>query len=115
MLRALPSCFVTDTDFTSSERLTHFTRPGPFQVDVYLRLGEHLVAAFWIHSHAAKLGAQLADMHLQNKKLGEALQKEAGTVGKAFGTLEGLPRGGHLGLWVSGWGHAPAIWGGSDL
>lgn len=44
-----------------------------------------LVAAFWFHSHAAKLGAQLADLHLDNQKLGETLLKEAGTVGKAEG------------------------------
>lgn len=72
-------------------------------MDVYLHLCEHLVAAFWFHSHAAKLGAQLADMHLENKKLGERLRKEAGTVGKTFGPGGTLPRGGHLdlmGVWV---------------
>lgn len=47
-----------------------------------------LVAAFWFHSHAAKLGTQLADLHLDNKRLGETLQKEAGIVGTAVG-----PRG----------------------
>ncbi|XP_038613142.1 ketosamine-3-kinase-like [Tachyglossus aculeatus] len=36
-------------------------------------------------SHAAKLGEQLADLHLQNQKLGEKLQKEEGTVGKGAG------------------------------
>ncbi|XP_003786080.1 ketosamine-3-kinase [Otolemur garnettii] len=35
-----------------------------------------------LSSYAAKLGAQLADLHLYNKKLGEKLLKEAGTVGK---------------------------------
>lgn len=35
-------------------------------------------------SHAAKLGSQLADLHLENKKLGERLLKEAGTVGKGL-------------------------------
>ncbi|EHH25338.1 hypothetical protein EGK_09138 [Macaca mulatta] len=33
-----------------------------------------------LSSHAAKLGAQLADLHLENKKRGETLLKEAGTV-----------------------------------
>ncbi|PNJ87511.1 FN3KRP isoform 4 [Pongo abelii] len=33
-----------------------------------------------LSSHAAKLGAQLADLHLDNKKHGEMLLKEAGTV-----------------------------------
>lgn len=32
-----------------------------------------------LSSHAAKLGSQLADLHLENKKLGERLLKEAGT------------------------------------
>jgi hypothetical protein len=55
-----------------------------------------LVAAFWFYSHAAKLGAQLADLHLENKKLGETFLKEAGTVGKELGGSQGtLPRGGH--------------------
>ncbi|XP_032285888.1 ketosamine-3-kinase-like [Phoca vitulina] len=40
------------------------------------------------HSHAAKLGTQLADLHLDNKRLGETLQKEAGTVGKGGGQVE---------------------------
>ena len=44
--------------------------------------------AFWFHSHAAKLGTQLADLHLDNKRLGETLQKKAGIVGTAVG-----PRG----------------------
>uniref|UniRef100_A0A8C9I108 protein-ribulosamine 3-kinase n=1 Tax=Piliocolobus tephrosceles TaxID=591936 RepID=A0A8C9I108_9PRIM len=35
-----------------------------------------------LSSHAAKLGAQLADLHLENKKRGETLLKEAGTVGR---------------------------------
>nr|BAG57005.1 unnamed protein product [Homo sapiens] len=35
-----------------------------------------------LSSHAAKLGAQLADLHLDNKKLGEMRLKEAGTVGR---------------------------------
>nr|XP_019591218.1 PREDICTED: ketosamine-3-kinase [Rhinolophus sinicus] len=38
--------------------------------------------------HAAKLGAQLAALHLDNKKLGERLQKEAGTVGRGGGQVE---------------------------
>lgn len=44
-----------------------------------------LVAVFCFYSHAAKLGTQLADLHLDNKRLGETLQKEAGTVGMAVG------------------------------
>lgn len=60
-----------------------------------------LMAAFWFHSHAAKLGAQLAALHLDNKKLGERLQKEAGTVGMGFcGPRGALPGGGHLGVWL---------------
>ncbi|XP_053425248.1 ketosamine-3-kinase isoform X2 [Nycticebus coucang] len=35
-----------------------------------------------LSSYAAKLGSQLADLHLDNKNLGEKLLKEAGTVGK---------------------------------
>ncbi|XP_005221120.1 ketosamine-3-kinase isoform X3 [Bos indicus x Bos taurus] len=35
-----------------------------------------------LSSHAAKLGTQLADLHLDNKRLGETLQKEAGIVGR---------------------------------
>ncbi|XP_037347850.1 ketosamine-3-kinase [Talpa occidentalis] len=38
--------------------------------------------------HAAQLGGQLADLHLDNKKLGEALQKGAGTVGHGGGQAE---------------------------
>ncbi|ELK12206.1 ketosamine-3-kinase isoform X1 [Pteropus alecto] len=38
-----------------------------------------------LSSHAAELGARLADLHLENKKLGEALQKGAGTVGRGGG------------------------------
>lgn len=41
-----------------------------------------------LNRHAAKLGSQLADLHLENKKLGERLQKEAGTVGKGGGQAE---------------------------
>lgn len=41
-----------------------------------------------LSSHAAKLGSQLADLHLENKKLGERLLKEAGTVGKGGGQAE---------------------------
>ncbi|EPY88850.1 hypothetical protein CB1_000151010 [Camelus ferus] len=33
-----------------------------------------------LSSHAATLGAQLADLHLENRRRGEALHKEAGTV-----------------------------------
>ncbi|XP_042552510.1 ketosamine-3-kinase [Dipodomys spectabilis] len=35
-----------------------------------------------LSSHAAKLGTQLADLHLENKKRGERLLKEGSTVGK---------------------------------
>ncbi|XP_055431445.1 ketosamine-3-kinase isoform X3 [Bubalus kerabau] len=35
-----------------------------------------------LSSHAAKLGTQLADLHLDNKRLGETLQKKAGIVGR---------------------------------
>ncbi|VFV26977.1 ketosamine-3-kinase-like [Lynx pardinus] len=48
---------------------------------------EHLDMRY-LSSHAAKLGAQLADLHLENKRLGETLQKEAGTVGKGGGRAE---------------------------
>ncbi|XP_025783412.1 ketosamine-3-kinase isoform X2 [Puma concolor] len=48
---------------------------------------EHLDMRY-LSSHAAKLGAQLADLHLENKRLGEMLQKEAGTVGKGGGRAE---------------------------
>ncbi|PNI21426.1 FN3KRP isoform 5, partial [Pan troglodytes] len=41
-----------------------------------------------LSSHAAKLGAQLADLHLDNKKLGEMRLKEAGTVGRGGGQEE---------------------------
>lgn len=62
------------------------------------------VAALWFHSHAAKLGAQLADLHLENKRRGETLQKEAGRVGMTSCGPRGTPpRGGHwalMGAWV---------------
>ncbi|XP_059763967.1 ketosamine-3-kinase isoform X1 [Balaenoptera ricei] len=48
---------------------------------------EHLDMRY-LSSHAAKLGTQLADLHLDNKRLGETLQKEAGTVGKGGGQVE---------------------------
>nr|XP_008535493.1 PREDICTED: ketosamine-3-kinase-like [Equus przewalskii] len=48
---------------------------------------EHLDMSH-LSSHAAKLGAQLADLHLDNKKLGETLRKEASTVGKGGGQVE---------------------------
>ncbi|XP_072796044.1 ketosamine-3-kinase isoform X1 [Vicugna pacos] len=41
-----------------------------------------------LSSHAAKLGAQLADLHLENRRRGEALRKEAGTVGKGAERVE---------------------------
>lgn len=59
-----------------------------------------------LSSHAAELGARLADLHLENQKLGEALRKGAGTVGTGFcGVLRAGGRG---------WGYAAAT-GGSDL
>ena len=49
-------------------------------------------------SHAAKLGSQLADLHLENQKLGEGLLKEAGTVGKGSALEKGLqPLGSGMG------------------
>ncbi|XP_005407241.1 PREDICTED: ketosamine-3-kinase [Chinchilla lanigera] len=42
----------------------------------------------YLSSHAAKLGEQLADLHLQNQKLGEMLRKEDSTVGKGDGQAE---------------------------
>uniref|UniRef100_A0A8C6ENN1 protein-ribulosamine 3-kinase n=1 Tax=Marmota marmota marmota TaxID=9994 RepID=A0A8C6ENN1_MARMA len=48
---------------------------------------EHLDMRY-LSSQAAKLGAQLADLHLDNKKLGETFLKEAGTVGKGGGQAE---------------------------
>nr|BAT46493.1 fructosamine 3 kinase related protein [Tokudaia muenninki] len=48
---------------------------------------EHLDMRY-LNSHAAKLGTQLADLHLENKRLGERLQKEAGTVGKGGAQAE---------------------------
>ncbi|XP_060027673.1 ketosamine-3-kinase isoform X2 [Erinaceus europaeus] len=48
---------------------------------------EHLDMRY-LSSHAAKLGSQLAELHLHNKKLGDALQKEASTVGKGGGQVE---------------------------
>ncbi|XP_008153185.2 ketosamine-3-kinase [Eptesicus fuscus] len=48
---------------------------------------EHLDMRY-LSSHAAKLGAQLADLHLENKRLGEALQKEASRVGRGGGQAE---------------------------
>ncbi|XP_055448515.1 ketosamine-3-kinase [Psammomys obesus] len=50
---------------------------------------EHLDMRY-LSSFAATLGAQLADLHLENKKLGEGLLKEAGTVGKGAGQAERL-------------------------
>ncbi|XP_004639505.1 ketosamine-3-kinase [Octodon degus] len=42
----------------------------------------------YLSSHATKLGEQLADLHLQNQKLGDMLQKEASTVGRGIGQAE---------------------------
>ncbi|XP_045841363.1 ketosamine-3-kinase isoform X3 [Meles meles] len=41
----------------------------------------------YLSSYAAKLGTQLADLHLDNKRRGETLRKEAGTVGKGAGQV----------------------------
>ncbi|CAD7668443.1 unnamed protein product [Nyctereutes procyonoides] len=41
-----------------------------------------------LDSHAARLGTQLADLHLENKRLGETLRKEASTVGKGGGQVD---------------------------
>ncbi|KAG8507534.1 Ketosamine-3-kinase, partial [Galemys pyrenaicus] len=41
-----------------------------------------------LNRHAAQLGGQLADLHLDNKKLGEALQQGASTVGHGGGQAE---------------------------
>ncbi|XP_064226251.1 ketosamine-3-kinase-like [Aotus nancymaae] len=41
-----------------------------------------------LSSHAVKLGAQLANLHLENKKHGEMLLKEVGTVGRGGGQEE---------------------------
>ncbi|KAM4665235.1 ketosamine-3-kinase-like [Discoglossus pictus] len=38
-----------------------------------------------LNRHSAKLGEQLADLHLHNQKLQEKLAKESGTVGKGSG------------------------------
>ncbi|KAH1183417.1 hypothetical protein KIL84_004909 [Mauremys mutica] len=38
--------------------------------------------------HSAKLGTQLADLHLHNQKLGEKLKKEGNTVGKSEGQTD---------------------------
>ncbi|XP_010577727.1 PREDICTED: ketosamine-3-kinase isoform X3 [Haliaeetus leucocephalus] len=38
--------------------------------------------------HSAKLGTQLADLHLHNQQLGEKLKKEESTVGKGQGQME---------------------------
>uniref|UniRef100_A0A8D1DQH1 protein-ribulosamine 3-kinase n=1 Tax=Sus scrofa TaxID=9823 RepID=A0A8D1DQH1_PIG len=62
--------------------------PRPFRGSWVPICVTHLVAAFLSHSHAATLGVQLADLHLDNKRLGETLQKEAGTVGKGGGQVE---------------------------
>ncbi|KAK2498809.1 hypothetical protein MC885_018391 [Smutsia gigantea] len=50
-------------------------------------------------SHATQLGAQLADLHLENQKLGEMLRKEAGTVGMNSG-LQGPHPGDIQLVWV---------------
>ncbi|XP_006869537.1 PREDICTED: ketosamine-3-kinase [Chrysochloris asiatica] len=42
----------------------------------------------YLSSHAATLGAQLADLHLENQRLGEALRKESSTVGRGGGQPE---------------------------
>uniref|UniRef100_A0A8C3PN18 protein-ribulosamine 3-kinase n=1 Tax=Calidris pygmaea TaxID=425635 RepID=A0A8C3PN18_9CHAR len=41
-----------------------------------------------LNRHSAKLGTQLADLHLHNQQLGEKLKKEESTVGKGQGQME---------------------------
>ncbi|CAM5097359.1 unnamed protein product [Natator depressus] len=41
-----------------------------------------------LSKHSAKLGEQIADLHLHNQKLGEKLKKEGNTVGKGAGHSE---------------------------
>ncbi|XP_075025921.1 fructosamine-3-kinase isoform X2 [Calonectris borealis] len=41
-----------------------------------------------LNRHSAKLGTQLADLHLHNQQLGEKLKKEETTVGKGQGQME---------------------------
>ncbi|XP_050775373.1 fructosamine-3-kinase isoform X2 [Gopherus flavomarginatus] len=41
-----------------------------------------------LSKHTAKLGEQIADLHLHNQKLGEKLKKEGNTVGKGAGRSE---------------------------
>nr|XP_025043784.1 ketosamine-3-kinase isoform X3 [Pelodiscus sinensis] len=41
-----------------------------------------------LNRHSAKLGTQLADLHLHNQKLGEKLKKEENTVGKSEGQTD---------------------------
>ncbi|XP_073166421.1 ketosamine-3-kinase-like isoform X2 [Lepidochelys kempii] len=41
-----------------------------------------------LNRHSAKLGTQLADLHLHNQKLGEKLKKEGNTVGKSEGQTD---------------------------
>ncbi|XP_037665430.1 ketosamine-3-kinase [Choloepus didactylus] len=48
---------------------------------------EHLDMRY-LSSHAATLGAQLADLHLENRKLGESLRQEDRTVGRGGGQAE---------------------------
>lgn len=38
--------------------------------------------------HSAKLGTQLADLHLHNQQLGEKLKKEESTVGTVHSCLQ---------------------------
>nr|XP_058140949.1 ketosamine-3-kinase isoform X2 [Dasypus novemcinctus] len=72
---------------------THTVRaPQPIQVldapgGGSVLVMEHLDMRY-LSSHAAKLGAQLADLHLHNRKLGESLRKEESTVGRGGGQAE---------------------------
>lgn len=55
-------------------------RTGFIHVSVLLRMLLFL-------RHSAKLGTQLADLHLHNQQLGEKLKKEESTVGTVHSCL----------------------------
>ncbi|XP_006886180.1 PREDICTED: ketosamine-3-kinase [Elephantulus edwardii] len=57
--------------------------PGGGSVLVMEHLDMH-----YLSSHAATLGAQLADLHLDNQRLGEAHRKEGSTVGRGGGQAD---------------------------
>lgn len=99
-----PLC-LTRADVRSSDGAIRLRGPWPSRGAGVRVCVPRSVAAFRFHSHAAKLGAQLADLHLANKKLGETLQREAGTVGTGLCGPRGTPPGGsHVGARL-GCGH----------